>query len=132
MAENLKESCPDQFANNASEDSRPSQPVGEDMIRLHDTAGRQVLVSREDWRTGTLELMLRAQWDNPDKLYGTCVMSLNDGFAGEPIVLEAARRLHAIDNIPERSLTILGIVLLKHQRIRDARPSLRGSASAIP
>jgi len=86
------------------------------MIHLHDAAGNQVLVSREDWRTGTLEPMLRAQWDNPDGLYRACVMSLNDGFAGEPILLEAAQRLHAIDNIPERGLTILGIVLSKQRR----------------
>lgn len=69
---------------------------------------------------------------NPDKLYGTCVMSLNDGFAGEPIVLEAARRLHAIDNIPERGLTILGIVLLKQRRIRDARHLYEAALPRFP
>src|ERR1700742_726335 len=108
MAENRKDPSPDRLAGNASEDSRPAPAAGEDMIRLHDAAGRQVLVSREDWRTGTLEPMLRAQWDKPDGLFGACVMSLNNGFAGEPILLEAARRLHTIDNIPERGLTILG------------------------
>jgi len=116
----------------APEDSQPAQLSGREMIHLHTAAGQQVLVSREDWRTGTLEPMLRAEWNNPDKLYGTCVMSLNDGFAGEPILLEAAQRLHAIDTIPERGLTIFGIVLLKQHRIRDARDLYEAALPRFP
>ena len=130
MSENLKEPSNDELASNTSEDAQPAQPAA--MIHLHDAAGNQVLVSREDWRTGTLEPMLRAQWDNPDGLYRACVMSLNDGFAGEPILLEAAQRLHAIDNIPERGLTILGIVLSKQRRIRDARHLYEAALPRFP
>jgi tetratricopeptide (TPR) repeat protein len=127
MSEDLKDSSRDKLASSPSEDTQPAA-----MIHLHDAAGNLVLVSREDWRAGTLEPMLRAQWDNPDGLYRACVMSLNDGFAGEPILLEAAQRLHAIDNIPERGLTILGIVLLKQRRIRDARHLYEAALPRFP
>lgn len=130
MSENPKDSSREKLASNASEDPQPEKPAA--MIRLHDAAGNQVLVSREDWRTGNLEPMLRAQWDNPDGLYRACAMSLNDGFAAEPILLEAAQRLHAIDNIPERGLTILGIVLSKQRRIRDARHLYEAALPRFP
>lgn len=58
------------------------------------------MAEREDYWTGTEEPALRAQSNNPDKLYREYVMSLEDGFASKPALLEAARRLHEIDTIP--------------------------------
>jgi hypothetical protein len=132
MTEDSKDPSRSEPVEEASATTNPSRPAGDEMVRLHTAEGLQVLVSREDWRTGTLEPMLRAQWDNPDGLYRNCVMSLNDGFAREPILLEAAQRLHAIDTIPERGMTILGIVLWKSGQLAEARALFEASLQQYP
>jgi tetratricopeptide (TPR) repeat protein len=128
MPNNLKNSS----QNSATDSNAPSQPVNEDFIRLHDRAGNLVLVSRENYWTGTAEPMLRAHWDKPNELYRACVQSLQDGFASKPELLEAAQRLHDIDTIPERGMTILGLALSKSGRIKEARTLFESSLSLYP
>lgn len=99
-----------------------------DLIRAFDAYGREMHIPREEWRTKVLPDCLKKEWDNPDALYGTIVMALNDGFVAE--VLDAARRLHAIDTNRERSSCILGIVLARQGLLDEAEKVLRSHMAA--
>lgn len=131
MPDDLRGSLQDNAVEKTSSNTQ-SQPVNEDFIRLYDATGKLVLVSREDYWTGTAEPALRAQWNNPDELYRVCVTSLRDGFASKAGLLEAVQRLHDIDTIPERGMTILGLALWKSGRIKEARALFEQSLSLYP
>lgn len=81
------------------------------MITAYDESGRQVMIPREEWQKRVLPGWIQQHWDDPDALYTTICMSLNDGFFVE--VLGASERLLAIDPNQERSHTVRGIVLMK-------------------
>jgi len=97
----------------------PSDPSKDpNMIRVFDGYGRELFISRQDWRDKVLLGNLEKEWNNPDGLYGMIVNALNDGFRSD--VIKAAEQLHKIDPIRERATCIWGIVLMEENRLEEA------------
>lgn len=88
------------------------------LIKVFDEYGRELFITKEQWRTSVLPGTLQSNWNNPDKLYGVIVGSLNDGFHAE--VLAAAKHLYAIDPAPARGACTYGTVLMKNNRLDEA------------
>ncbi|WP_417069859.1 tetratricopeptide repeat protein [Niveibacterium terrae] len=103
--------------------AKPASPAQEELITVYDGYGRELQITRSDWREKMLQPNLQLKWDKPDELYTVIVSALNDGFATD--LLPAAERLLAIDPIPERSHTIHGIVLMKNGKLDAAEATLR-------
>ena len=97
-------------------------PGKSEMITVYDKYGREMLIPRQEWREKVLPGSLMQHENNPEALYGTIVMALNDGFAED--VLEATKRLMAIDPIPERSHTMRAIALMKTGDLDGAEATL--------
>ena len=89
-----------------------------DYLLVYDKFGRETFIRKEDWRTGTLPGMLKAQWDNPDELVNVITGGMHDGFFAD--VLEAAKHLSETDTNPRRGAVIYGVTLLKLGRSEDA------------
>jgi tetratricopeptide (TPR) repeat protein len=87
-------------------------------IRVFDSFGRELFITKEQWRTDSLPAALKSNWDSPDRLYDMIVMALHDGFFTD--ILQAAEHLHQTDTIASRGATIYGIVLMKMNRLDEA------------
>ena len=105
----------------------PDQPA---TITVFDEYGRELQIEREVWRREVLPAQLREQWSDPDALASSIIMSLEDGFAAD--LVDAAKRLNAIDPNPERGTCLYGIVLLETKRIAEAERVLRGALEKQP
>lgn len=88
------------------------------MIRVFDAYGRELYISKQDWRDSVLVGNLEKVWDNPDELYNLIVTALRDNMAED--VLKAAEHLHKIDLNHARAATVLGIIYLDLKRLSDA------------
>ncbi|SDF78313.1 Tetratricopeptide repeat-containing protein [Massilia sp. PDC64] len=104
-------------------------PAMDDVITAYDEHGRQVAMSRDEWRDKVLHPQLKAHWDAPDALYGTILTALSDGFA--PELTTAAARLVEIDGLPERSHVTYGIVLLESGRLDEAEAVLQAGIRTV-
>jgi len=89
------------------------------MIKVFDEYGREVFISRQQWRDNVLLGNLENHRDNPDELYGMLIGALEDGFASD--VVSYAEHFKRIDPIPSRGATILGIVYMESDRLDDAQ-----------
>lgn len=104
-------------------------PANAEPITVYDAYGREVKIAREEWRDKVFLPNLRQKWNEDSELYNLIVSGLNDGFAAD--LQPAAERLVEIDAIPERSHTILSIVLMKNGQLDGAEATLRtGMAKA--
>lgn len=99
------------------------------LITVYDVHGRELQVTRTDWRDKMLLPQLETRWSNPDELYQLIVNALNDGFIAE--VEPASKRLMEIDPIVERSHVIRAIVLMKHGHFDEAERVLRDAAAKV-
>jgi hypothetical protein len=88
------------------------------LIRVFDKYGREMHITKEQWRTNVLPGALQSNWSDPDRLYGIIVQSLNDGFRSD--VINAAERLFEIDTQYVRAACIWGIVLMEEGRLDEA------------
>jgi tetratricopeptide (TPR) repeat protein len=93
------------------------------LIRVFDEFGRELFITKEQWRKSVLPGTLKSNWNNPDQLYGIIVGSLNDGFHAD--IIDAAEHLYRIDLTPARGACIYGIVLMKNNRLDEAESILR-------
>ena len=91
-------------------------------IRVFDGFGREMFVTKERWRTGSLPGALKANWDHPDNLYNILAMAMRDGFFAD--ILDAADHLFHIDPNPSRGSTVYGIVLMKVGKLDQAEEVL--------
>jgi tetratricopeptide (TPR) repeat protein len=89
------------------------------MIRLFDQYGRELFITRQEWRDKVLLPNLEAAGDNPDDLYSVIIGGLQEGFAAD--VVGYAERLREIDPIAERSATIVGVIYMELNRLDDAQ-----------
>ena len=106
-----------------------SQPDSKDLITVYDAYGREVKITRNEWRDKIFLPNLQQKWNEASELYSLILSGLNDGFVVH--LQPAAERLLEIDTNPERSHTILGIVLLKNGKLDTAEATLRaGMAKA--
>jgi len=87
-------------------------------IRVFDSFGRELFITKEQWRTDSLPTTLKSSWDNPDRLYDIIAIALHDGFFAD--VVQAAEHLHHTDTITSRGATVYGIVLMKMNRLDEA------------
>ncbi len=106
--------------------SGPSSQEGlnqrEDMIRMYDSQGNEALITKQEYRKKVLPDSFERSKGNPDELYGAIILALQDGFLEE--CLPPARRLVQIDPDKERSATVLGIALMKNNRLDEAQEVL--------
>lgn len=99
------------------------------MIRIHDAYGREMFVTKQQWRDNVLLGHLEKLRDRPDDLANTIIQSLHDGFAAE--VLPFAAHLASTDPNAERGY-VLHAVALSTQRFEPcitARPKRKGLSS---
>lgn len=101
----------------------------EEWITVHDAYGREVRITRTEWRDKMFLPNLQQHWDDADVLYGLIIAGHNDGFAAE--LLPAATRLLEIDPLPERSHTILGIVQMDNGQLDAAEATLRAGMARV-
>lgn len=97
--------------------------VQEEVITVYDAFGREMKITRSEWRDKVFLPNLQQKWNEAGDLYNLIVSGLNDGFAAD--LLPASERLLDIDDIPERSHTIRGIVLMKNGLLDAAEDALR-------
>ena len=88
------------------------------MIRVHDAYGRELFITREQWRDSVLLGNIEKMWNKPDELYGMILSALNDGFRSD--VVHAARHLYNIDPDRVRAACVWGIVLNEEGRLNEA------------
>jgi tetratricopeptide (TPR) repeat protein len=88
------------------------------MIKVFDEYGREVFLTREQWKDSVLLGNLEQKRDDPEQLYGMLVGALQDGFVAD--VIPYAEHLWRTDPIPSRGATVLGIVYMKTDRLEDA------------
>jgi tetratricopeptide (TPR) repeat protein len=107
--------------------SQPKAPVDPskdpNKIRVYDAYGRELFISKEQWRTNVLPGSIQSNWNKPAQLYGVILGVLEDGF--RPDVLEAAKRLYDIDTDPVRGTCVWGIVLKDEGRLDEAEKVFR-------
>ncbi len=106
----------------------PAAPVSTDSsaapapIRAHDAYGRELQISKEEWRTKILPDQLARLRDQPDALAACILQSLQDGFAAD--LLEAAAHLAATDSEAERGHVLHALTLLEVGRHEEAEAVL--------
>ena len=91
-----------------SDDPNIKEP---DMVRMYDKYGTEVLIPKSEWRNKVLPGTLKEYWNDPQGLYQTVIMAVDDGFAKD--VLAASKRLLSIDPQKERAYCVRGIALMK-------------------
>lgn len=101
----------------------------EELITAHDAYGREVRITRTEWRDKMFLPNLQHHWDDADALYSLIIAGHSDGFAAE--LLPAATRLLDIDPLPERSHTILGIVQMDNGQLDAAEATLRAGMAKV-
>lgn len=89
------------------------------MIRVFDEYGRELFITKQQWRDNVLLGNLEKERDHPDQLYSLIVGAIQDGFAAD--VVSSAEHLKSIDPIPSRGAVILGIVYMEVNRLDDAQ-----------
>jgi len=103
----------------------PPKDPSEDpnLIRVYDGYGREMFVSKEEWRKNVLPGAIESNWNKPDELYGVIFGALNDGFLSD--VVGAAEQLYKIDPDHVRGACVWGIVLKDEGRLDEAEKVFR-------
>ncbi len=116
-------------------DSAPAAPAAgpgatppEESILVHDAYGREIQITKADWRSRILPERLAKIRAQPDQLASLVAQSLRDGFAAE--VLESAAHLAATDPKPERGHVLHAAALLELGKPAEAESVLRAFAAA--
>lgn len=102
----------------------PKEPAQDpNMIRVFDQYGRELFISKDEWRKNVLPGSIQSQWNHPDQLFGVILGALNDGFSAD--VVNASRQLYKIDTDPVRGACVWGIVLMEENRLDEAEKVFR-------
>lgn len=108
----------------AAADAAAPQAAGDaNLMPMLDEQGRQIMVSRAEWRERVLLPHLAKIHENPDALAETILQSLPNGFLTD--MVEPAEQLAQIDPNAERGAIILSIVYRELQRIDAAEGVLK-------
>ena len=100
-----------------------SQPAIGEPITAYDAYGRELKITRTEWRDKVFLPTIEKNWNDADALYKLIVSGLNDGFRAD--LEHAAKRLLEIDSDPERSHIILGILLMEDGQLDAAEATFR-------
>ncbi len=95
----------------------------EDLIKIYDKYGRELLITKEEWRKKVLPDIIKQHWNNSNELYKDIVTALRDGFFSD--IIKASERLLEIDKNKEESYIVRAIVLKENGRLNDARAILQ-------
>lgn len=102
----------------------PNDPTQDpSMIRVFDSYGRELFISKDEWRNNVLLGSIQSNWNKPDELSGIILAALNDGFRAD--VVAAAQQLCKIDSVPVRGACVWGIVLMEEGRLDEAEKTFR-------
>lgn len=101
----------------------PEPPQNEELIVAYDAYGREMQIPRSEWREKVFLPSLEEKRNDAAELYQAIIGGLNDGFVAD--LMPAAERLVEIDDIPERSHVIQGIVLMENGELAAAESTLR-------
>ncbi|MFT3828907.1 MAG: hypothetical protein QM691_04285 [Opitutaceae bacterium] len=93
------------------------------LMPMLDEQGRQVMVTRPEWRERVLLPHLEKVRENPDDLAGTILHSLQNGFLTD--MVEPAEQLARIDPNAERGAVILSVVYRELERFEAAETVLQ-------
>lgn len=104
-------------------------PRDGDLIKVHDGYGREIQITRADWREKMLLPNVKAKWNTPDALYGLILSGLRDGVVAE--LLDAGKHLSEIDPQIERGFVTYGIILLKMERFDEAEAVFREAITKV-
>lgn len=113
----------------AQETSGQGDEARPQVITVHDAQGRELQVTRADWRDRVLLPQLQAKRDQPDELYQVILQALDDGFLAD--VESASIRLVDIDPNVERGHVLRAIVLMGRQRWDEAERVLRNAIAKV-
>jgi tetratricopeptide (TPR) repeat protein len=94
-----------------------------DKIRVYDGYGRELFITRQQWRDSILPGALQEAWNDPAQLALLVTGSLHDGFFED--MVKPARRLVQIDPEPARAVVLLACALLKTGRVTDSERILQ-------
>ena len=97
------------------------------MIRVFDSSGRELFITRQAWRDDVLKPNLLKAWNQPDELYNMILSALNDGFRSD--VVDAAQQLHKIDHDHVRGACVWGIVLMEEGKLDRAEKVFQDHAA---
>lgn len=98
------------------------------MIRVFDGYGREMFITKQQWRDNVLLVNLEKMKTDPEQLYGMLVGALQDGLAAD--IVSYAEHLWRTDPVPSRGATVLGIVYMEVNRLDDAQRALEGFITA--
>ncbi|GGY19929.1 tetratricopeptide repeat protein [Paludibacterium paludis] len=88
-----------------------ADPEGAALIRTQDDYGREVSITRDEWRDKYLLPGLQLHWDDPEALHDLVQSGLDEGFSSE--LKLASQRLVEIDPDRERGHGLHSLVLTK-------------------
>ncbi|GGY20185.1 tetratricopeptide repeat protein [Paludibacterium paludis] len=101
----------------------PTEEANNEPITVYDAYGRELKITRSEWRDKVFLPNLQQKWNDAAEIYNLIISGINDGFATD--LLAATERLLEIDGIPERSHSVRGIVLMKNGLLDEAEDVLR-------
>lgn len=113
----------------AHPEATPSQPADNELITVYDSYGREMKITRNEWRDQVFLPNLQEKWRSADELYSLIISGLNDGFVAD--LIPAAAQLVEIDSNPERSHVIQGIVLMENGQLDAAENTLRTGMAKV-
>ena len=93
------------------------------LIQVFDAYGREMFITKDEWRKNVLPGIVKKNWNDPEQLYGVIFSSLHDGFRAD--VMDAARQLYQIDPQPARGACVWGVVLMEAGRLDEAEKIFR-------
>jgi tetratricopeptide (TPR) repeat protein len=93
------------------------------LIQVFDSYGREMFITREQWRKSVLPESIKNAWNDSDPLYAVIFSALNDGFRSD--VIDAAKQLYKIDQDRSRGTCVWAIVLREEGRLNEAEKILR-------
>ncbi len=94
----------------------------DNLIKIYDEYGRELFVTKEEWRKNVLPGNIKRHWNNPDELYQCMVTALYDKSFLD--ILDASKRLLEIDTNKERAYTVRSIVLMENKKLKEAKSVL--------
>ena len=110
-------------------DDKAEQSNSSELITVYDKLGREMKITREQWRDSVLTGHIEKNCDDPAGLYGAVLTAVQDGFESD--VLDAAKRLFEIDANKERSCSMYAIVLMKNGLLAEAETALKQALADV-